>query len=105
MSYRLKAAVAEGGRQFKGFNCRFLDLLNRVYSDGPNAAARHALLTWGGDVDSSFPCRWGIVAHSVSNQTHMTHIGKNTNFKNNHNSKEVQTLCLAKIQQNAITCK
>lgn len=94
------------GRQSKGFNCRFLDLLYRVYSGGSNAAARHALsINMQRNVVSLFPCLWGITPHGVSNQINMTYIGKNTDLKNNYNSKEVRTLCFVKIKQNAITCK
>lgn len=42
MSYRLEAAVAEGGRQSKGCYRRFLGVLNRVYTGGSNPAGRHA---------------------------------------------------------------
>lgn len=45
MSYRLEAAVAEGGRQSKGCYRRFLGLLNRVYLGGSDPAGRRALST------------------------------------------------------------
>ncbi len=72
MSYRLEAAVAEGGRQSKGCYHRFLGLLNRVCSAGSNPAGRSALSTCSSAVDTLFPCVQGIMAHGNPNQIHGT---------------------------------
>ncbi len=55
MSYRLEAAVAEGGRQSKGCYRRFLGLLNRVYSGGSDPAGRCALSTYSVLLTPYFP--------------------------------------------------
>lgn len=93
MSYRLKAAVAEGGRQSKGSYRRFLDVLNRVYSGGSNAAARHALSTCKELLPPYFPV-YGGWWHTVSLNKSTWHIwgGGKPTWKYNHNSKKVWTL-------------